>query len=120
MGAAVGDIADALAAGRSIGSGLAALDRVFSDLPGRMRAGPGGAAFVPDGPPLVNVLLRLGLEAVGFAVGPKAARLKRCARTDPDCGRFFVDGSRDGRGRWCGPACGTVERSRRLRARAAS
>src|SRR5206468_11745710 len=113
MQSATHELAMALTDKRSPGPGLAALDRVLRAVPGCLRVGPGGAAFVPDGPPLVQVVVRLALEAASFALGSEAGRLKRCARSEPECGRYFVDRSRDGRGRWCSPPCGTVERSRR-------
>ena len=110
-------LAAAVADGRRPAIELAALDEVVSSVPGRMRVGLAQVAFAADAPPLVQVPLRLALEAAGYVLEPARRPLKRCARADPPCGRFFVDHSRDGRGRWCSAACGSVERVRRLRTR---
>jgi predicted RNA-binding Zn ribbon-like protein len=76
-----------------------------------------GVAFGVEAPPIVQVPVQLGIEGADFALDPEGQRLARCQRDDPPCGRFFIDRSRDGRGRWCSAACGTVERVRKLRSK---
>ena len=118
-GDALRALAASLSEGRRPAGELAALDEVVSAVPGRMRIGLAGVAFAPDLAPLGQVPLRLALEAAQFALDSHRRRLARCQREDPPCGRYFVDGSRDGRGRWCSPACGSVERVRKLRSKEA-
>lgn len=115
VGAACRELAAALCEGRRPAAEMGGLDRVVATVPGRMRVGPAGVAFEAELPPLAQVPLRLALEAAHFALDGRRPRLARCQRVDPACTRFFIDRSRDGRGRWCGPACGSVERVRRLR-----
>ena len=115
---ALAALADALADQRRPARELAALDGVVASVAGRMRVGLGGVAFVADAPPIVQLPLQLAFEAVDFALDTEAPRLARCQRDEPVCGRYFVDRSRDGRGRWCSTACGTVERVRKFRGKA--
>jgi len=114
--AALTDLAAGLAGEQRAASGLAAVDAVLAAVPGRVRAGLGGVSFVADGPPLAQAVVAVVIEAAEFALRVDRPRVARCQRHE--CGRFFVDRSRDGRGRWCGAACGNVERVRRLRAQA--
>ena len=117
MGDALRRLADALVSGRRPAKELAALDAVVASVPGRMRVGLAGVAFGADAPPIVTIAVQLGIEAAEFALDSESPRLARCERDDPPCGKFFIDRSRDGRGRWCSPACGTVERVRKLRSK---
>lgn len=72
--------------------------------------------YRPDGLPAhrqIAVLVSVGTAL--HLTGRGMDRLGRCAA--PDCGRVFADFSRNGRQRYCSPACGNRDAVRRHRAR---
>jgi predicted RNA-binding Zn ribbon-like protein len=65
-----------------------------------------------------NCLTRLAREGVELFGGPRAGRVRECAR--PDCSLLFLDESRAGVRRWCSmDECGSRAKMAALRARRA-
>lgn len=65
-----------------------------------------------------NCLTRLAREGVELFGGPRAGRVRECAR--PDCSLLFLDESRGGVRRWCSmDECGSRAKMAALRARRA-
>lgn len=55
-----------------------------------------------------SVIFPIVHAAYGLLTGPRARRLKRCARSQ--CGALFLDETKNGSRRWCSLAC--MERTR--------
>jgi len=67
----------------------------------------------------VAALSTIARDAIDLFSGPLANRIRVCAA--PDCGLFFVDGSRPGRRRWCSmQRCGNLAKVRDYRRRRSS
>jgi predicted RNA-binding Zn ribbon-like protein len=110
-------LAAALLAGRSPEAAVRRLDALLGLGGGRFRAATGGAAFEPAAGPLMGVVVAVARDALTFTGGSAAARIRRCPRAGPPCGRLFVDASPAGTREYCSPTCAAVERARRHRAR---
>ena len=80
------------------------------------RDGTVGRTFVPVGDAFSTLLIPVVESAADALVHGELQRVRRCAAAD--CVRVFLDGTRNGRRRWCDMAsCGNRAKAARFRAR---
>jgi predicted RNA-binding Zn ribbon-like protein len=80
------------------------------------RDGTVGRTFVPVGDAFSTLLIPVVESAADALVLGELCRVRRCAAGD--CVRVFLDGTRNGRRRWCDMAsCGNRAKAARFRAR---
>ena len=100
---------------------LAELNRVLGRSAGTRRLelrrdGTVGRAFVPVGDAFSTLLIPVVESASDALVLGELPRVRRCAALD--CGRVFLDATRNGARRWCDMAtCGNRAKAARFRAR---
>jgi predicted RNA-binding Zn ribbon-like protein len=100
---------------------LAAINRVLGRSAGtrRLEERPDGSfarTFVPAGDAFAGLLIPVVESAADTLVVGELARVRRCA--DARCPRVFLDGTKNGRRRWCDMAtCGNRAKAARYRAK---
>lgn len=97
---------------------LADLNAYLAAAPVHVQLAAGDGGFVlettPDSAGWDTIVRELAGWLAALLVRHDPSRVKRCA--NPDCGRFFYDGSRNRTRRWHDDACGNLVRVRRFRA----
>ncbi|WP_309669354.1 ABATE domain-containing protein [Gemmatimonas sp.] len=97
------------------------INRVLGRSAGTRRLDPRGEggyarAFVPTGDAFAGLMIPIVESAADSLVEAELARARRCA--DPRCHRVFLDGTKNGRRRWCDMGtCGNRAKAARHRAR---